>query len=140
MLNMTFYDKFNPEQYMIKDFKHWVILLRTKQKTLGAAVIVLKRKVDSIGDASGKELAEFPAVIKWYESKCKEGFNSEKFNYLAAMMKDNFVHFHAFPRYSKPITFAGIEWNDEDWPRPVNVASQETDRVVLKTILETFTK
>ena len=36
------------------------------------------------------------------------------------MMKDNFVHYHAFPRYDKEISMFGIEWKDEDWPGALN--------------------
>ena len=135
---MSFYDKFKPERYTIKEFKNWIVVLRMKQKTLGSAVIILKRQVGSIGDATGDELSEFPTVVRWYEEKCKKLFGAEKFNYLAAMMKDNFVHFHAFPRYSKELNFADVCWKDEDWPRPVNPAGAETDLTVLEKILNEF--
>lgn len=31
------------------------------------------------------------------------------------MMKDYFVHYHAFPRYDKDINLFDIEWKDNDW-------------------------
>jgi diadenosine tetraphosphate (Ap4A) HIT family hydrolase len=66
---------------------------------------------------NSEESAELSCVMKWYEEKCRLLFGAEKFNYVAAMMRDNFVHFHAFPRYSKPVSRYGIEWKDDRWPR-----------------------
>ena len=133
---MTFYDKFKPAELTIKDFNHWIVLLRQKQITLGDAVIVLKREVPSIGDATAEELAEFPTVIKWYEDKCKSLFAAEKFNYFAAMMKDNFVHFHSLPRYSTDIVRYGINWKDEFWPKPISLIDVSTEETVLQQLLK----
>lgn len=135
---MTFYDKFNPNEYTLKDFKKWIVVVRPKQITLGDAVIILKNQVPSIGDASGEDLAELPIVIAWYEERCKTLFGAEKFNYIAAMMKDNFVHFHAIPRYSGEKEFAGIKWIDEFWPKPVTLVDKKTEKETLDAILDVF--
>jgi diadenosine tetraphosphate (Ap4A) HIT family hydrolase len=116
---MEFMRKFNPDKRLVKEFDYWIICLREKQVTLGDAVILLKRQVQSIGEMTANESAEFASVISWYENKCVELFNADKFNYVVAMMKDNFVHYHAFPRYSKSVDFNGEEWIDQDWPRLV---------------------
>lgn len=135
---MSFYDKFKPEEYTIRDFNNWIIVVRPKQITLGDAVIILKNQVPSIGDASAEDLAELPTVVAWYEDRCKVLFGAEKFNYIAAMMKDNFVHFHAIPRYSEEKTFAGITWVDEFWPKPVSLIDVKTEKETLDAILEAF--
>lgn len=132
---MTFYDKFSPLNYTLNDFKHWVVLLRQKQITLGAAVIILKREVLSIGDVTREEMAEFPSVINWYEKNCGSLFKAEKFNYFAAMMKDNFVHFHAFPRYSKEVYEFDTIWKDDFWPKPVSLIDVSTEDSLLSSIL-----
>ena len=135
---MTFYDKFKPDEYAVKEFEHWVIVVRPKQITLGDAVIILKRQIPSIGDANKEELAEFPSVISWYENRCKTLFNAEKFNYIAAMMKDNFVHFHAIPRYSNERFFADLTWTDEFWPKPVSLVDAKTANETLDAIKDAF--
>jgi len=126
-----FYDKFKPNELTIKEFKYWTILLREKQQTLGDAVIILKKEKPSVSLATDEEFAEFPLVVKWYENKCKELFGAEKFNYNCAMMKDNYVHFHAFARYSSKRIFADMEWEDTDWPRPISkaVPVEFTDKI-----------
>jgi diadenosine tetraphosphate (Ap4A) HIT family hydrolase len=133
-----FCDKFNPETMTLKEFKHWIVVLRPKQQTLGDAVIILKNEHSFIGEASCDEFAEFPQVVAWYEEKCKKLFGAEKFNYLAAMMKDNFVHFHAFPRYSSQKNYCGITWEDVDWPRPVTPGGVVPADEVVKSLLADF--
>ena len=135
---MSFYDKFKPDEYTIKDFKNWIIVVRPKQITLGDAVIILKNQVPSIGDASSEDLAELPTVVAWYEKRCKDLFGAEKFNYIAAMMKDNFVHFHAIPRYSEDKNFAGITWTDTFWPKPVSLVDAKTEKKTLDDIRRAF--
>ena len=44
---------------------------------------------------------------------CREKYGALKFNYIIMMMKDPFVHYHAFPRYDKNINMFGKEWKDE---------------------------
>jgi diadenosine tetraphosphate (Ap4A) HIT family hydrolase len=136
--NSSFYEVFSPELTLIKEFKHWVVLLRKKQQTLGSAVIVLKNKKESIADVKPEEFAEFPLVVKWYEEKIRSKFKAEKFNYLAAMMKDNFVHFHAFPRYSKSIKMFDKEWHDTNWPKMITsmVSDEESEETISNVISE----
>lgn len=114
-----FMAKFNPTQNCVKEFKHWLVCVRAKQVTLGDAIILLKREVPSLADMSTEESAEFAEVLAWYEKKCVKLFGAIKFNYVVAMMKDNFVHYHAFPRYSEKKVWGGFEWKDLDWPRLV---------------------
>ena len=123
MSNLKFMNKFKPETRCIKEFKYWIVCIRAKQVTLGDAVIILKREISSVGNMLPEESKEFPEVIKWYESVCSEKFDAVKFNYLIMMMRDNFVHYHAFPRYDKNVNMFNIEWIDKDWPNAVDFKS-----------------
>ena len=120
MDNLDFMNKFKPDTRCIKEFKYWIVCIRAKQTTLGSAVILLKREIPSMKEMLPQEASEFPEVIKWYENTCEKKFNAVKFNYVIMMMKDNFVHYHAFPRYDKQIKMFDINWNDIDWPQAVN--------------------
>lgn len=110
---------FNPENTLVKEFEHWVILVRGEQTTLGDCLFVIKRNIPTFSDMSAEESAELHIAIRWYEEKCRKLYGADKFNYVAAMMRDNFAHFHAFPRYSKPVVRHGIEWIDDRWPRVI---------------------
>ncbi len=116
MENLEFMSKFKPDTRCIKEFKYWIVCVRAKQRTLGDAVILLKRETPTLAGMLPEEAAEFPEVVKWYEDTCTNKFGAQKFNYVIMMMKDYFVHYHAFPRYDKEISMFGMEWKDEDWP------------------------
>ena len=130
--------KFNPEKNCVKEFKYWLVCVRVKQVTLGDAIILLKREVPSIADMTTEESAEFAQVIAWYEKKCKELFGATKFNYVVAMMKDNFVHYHAFPRYKEAPNWNDHEWIDQDWPRLVQFREVEISEDMLAKINKAF--
>jgi diadenosine tetraphosphate (Ap4A) HIT family hydrolase len=132
---MIFYEKFKPEELTLKEFDNWIVLLRQKQITLGSCVIILKREVGSLANVSPEEMSQLPEAISWYEEKCIALFGAEKFNYYAAMMKDNFVHFHGFPRYSKPITACNAQWIDELWPKPISLIDVPVNEELLLNVL-----
>ena len=123
MNNLDFMSKFKPETRCIKEFEYWIVCIRGKQATLGDAVILLKRETSSVANMLPEEGAEFHEVIKWYENICAKKFGAIKFNYLIMMMKDNFVHYHAFPRYDKDVILFDMEWKDNDWPGAINFKS-----------------
>lgn len=133
-----FMSVFNPDRTLVKDFNYWVILVRENQITLGDCYIVLKREISNFGEMKSDESAELATVMKWYERRCKDLFGAEKFNYVAAMMRDNFVHFHAFPRYSKPVYYFGREWIDESWPRVIKFGPSSCSEEYCKYIRETM--
>ncbi|MBO4245328.1 MAG: hypothetical protein J5892_01155 [Bacilli bacterium] len=120
MNNLDFMSKFKPDTRCIKEFKYWIVCIRGKQRTLGDAVILLKREVPNVGGMLPEEGAEFTEVVKWYEDTCINKFGAVKFNYVIMMMKDYFVHYHAFPRYDQDISMFDTKWQDEDWPGAVN--------------------
>lgn len=116
MGNLEFMKKFRPEELCVKEFKHWIVCVRQKQVTLGDVVILLKRETENVSGMLPEEGAEFPEVIKWYEETCREKFGAIKFNYMIMMMKDPFVHYHAFPRYDQKINLFGKDWEDDLHP------------------------
>lgn len=121
MNELEFMKKFEPKSTCIKEFDYWIVCARKKARTLGDAVILLKREIDSISNMKKEEAEEYPKVIKWYEKTCYDKFGASKFNYYMLMMKDNFVHFHAFPRYENDIEKFDIIWKDEDYPLVINM-------------------
>ena len=113
-MDLEFMKKFRPNELCVKEFKYWIVCVRAKQVTLGDVIILLKRETENVSGMLPEEGAEFPEVIKWYENLCREKFRAVKFNYIIMMMKDPFVHYHAFPRYDKNINMFGNEWEDKD--------------------------
>jgi diadenosine tetraphosphate (Ap4A) HIT family hydrolase len=118
--------KFRPEEFSVFETAHWIVAVRGKQVTIGSCVILLKRNVDSVSSVSPEEAAGFVEAVKWFEGRTGELFAPDRFNYVAAMMKDRFVHFHAFPRYEAPRVWNDKTWVDEAWPAVIAFNDVET--------------
>lgn len=101
---------------LIKEFDHWLVLLRPEQITVGTLVLVTKSNATHLAQLSEAQWADFAHVCQFVEDLAKEKFNAAKFNYLALMMRDPNVHFHFIPRYPKPVVIDGKKYTDPDWP------------------------
>jgi diadenosine tetraphosphate (Ap4A) HIT family hydrolase len=127
--DLSHWAKFEPERRLVREFDHWLVVTRARQVTLGSSVFLAKRPIASMAEATAEELAELGQVTAWFEATTRRVFGAEKFNYVAAMMKDPYLHFHAFPRYSVAQERFGIVWKDSEWPRVVrfDVLAAEAD-------------
>lgn len=114
-LNSTI-ENFKYKDSLIKEYDNWVVLLRPKQVTLGSLVIICKEGVESMSLMSEESSSEFFVVVRELESVMESVFKYDKINYLALMMVDKHVHFHVLPRYSKPVLFKGVTYQDVNWP------------------------
>jgi len=114
---LEFAGRLNIQKLYVKEFKHWIIVLKDNPTTLGHSVFLLKEERPDFAAVTKDEMAEFPEVCKWFEDRCRKIFSAERFNYQANMMRENFVHFNCFPRYSKEIIKYGKKWVDTDWPK-----------------------
>lgn len=123
--------KFGYPETLVREYEHWVVLVRPVQVTLGSVILAAKSDVRSFGALGPEEMAEWPGIVRVFESAIVKHFGAEKFNYLALMMVDPNPHFHAIPRYRGPVTFQGQSFTDERFPTPpaldvVNECSKET--------------
>lgn len=133
-----FAGRFNREDLFLKEFNYWILILRPVPVTLGSCIILLKRNCPSLAEVTPEEMAEFPEVCKLFEEKNKVLYGAVKFNYHANMMKENFVHFHAIPRYDKEIEKYGIKWIDKEWPTGVGMYKTEVSEEILQKTKEEF--
>lgn len=135
-----FAGRFNRKDLIIKEFDYWVLLLRPVPVTIGSCIILLKRECPSLAEVTKEEMAEFSEVCKLFEERCKSLYGAVKFNYHANMMKENFVHFHAIPRYDKEFEKYGVLWIDKEWPTGVAMYKTEVSEEVLQEIKKDFIK
>lgn len=133
-MNLEFAGRFNKAELLLKEFKHWVIIIRENVVTIGSCIIILKSGKPFLKDVSTEEMAEFSEVCKWFEDKTKALYGAEKWNYCAMMMKDEFVHFHAIPRYSKEINAYNKDWVDTDWPKGTKLGTIDVEYEILMQI------
>lgn len=135
-----FAGRFNRKDLFLKEFNYWILILRPVPVTIGSCIILLKRSCPSLAKVTSEEMAEFSEVCKFFEEKNKTLYGAIKFNYHANMMKENFVHFHAIPRYDKEFEKYGMRWMDKEWPTGVAMYKTEVSEEILKEIKKDFIK
>jgi diadenosine tetraphosphate (Ap4A) HIT family hydrolase len=110
--------KFGDPATRIAQTDYWTVLLRPRQVTLGALVLVCREPVKAFADVSPEAYADLRGVVRQVERVLKVFTGYERINYLMLMMVDPDVHYHVFPRYSSPRAFAGADYADAGWPGP----------------------
>lgn len=144
MLSETL-EKFGYPDTMIREYHHWVVLLRQKQVTLGSLIILCREEAQAFSLISSGAQAELPLVVREVEHHLSSLFHYDKINYLMLMMVDPEVHWHVIPRYGKTQQFAGMEFVDHNWPKPpdlnqVNDVPEDVTEELLRQLREKFTR
>jgi diadenosine tetraphosphate (Ap4A) HIT family hydrolase len=102
---------------LIRDYEHWVVLLRPAQPTLGSLVLAAKSEAESFPELAREAFAELQTVAAQIEAALAESVRFEKINYLMLMMVDPHVHFHVIPRYEGERSACGVTVTDAGWPK-----------------------
>ena len=111
-------EKFGYPGTLIREYEHWLVLLREAQITLGSLVLVCKDPAVRFSDVSPEAFSELHAVIGAIEEVLTSQYQYDKINYLMLMMVDPDVHYHVIPRYEKPREYSGRPVVDRGWPGP----------------------
>ena len=111
-------EKFGYPSTLLKEFEHWLILLRPAQVTLGSLVLAAKSDAKAYADLPRVAFAEQADAVAAIEEALRSFVAYERINYLMLMMVDPNVHFHVMPRYSEPRVWRGVQFADEGWPGP----------------------
>ncbi|HEV2594170.1 MAG TPA: HIT family protein [Sphingomicrobium sp.] len=109
-------EKFGYPATLLREFEHWLILLRPAQVTLGSLVLAAKSNATSYAELSSEAFAEQADAVRSIERSLSLFTRFERLNYLMLMMVDPNVHFHVIPRYSEPRMWQGMEFPDFGWP------------------------
>ena len=135
----TTMEKFGYPDTLIKEYEHWVVLLRPQQATLGALVLICKNEADTFSKISAEAFSELKDITAAIENHLKDCFSYDKINYLMLMMVDHDVHFHILPRYAQSRIFAQQEFNDPGWPGPPDLAQiNQTEEMLTRKIHQTL--
>jgi diadenosine tetraphosphate (Ap4A) HIT family hydrolase len=110
--------KFGYPETLLREFDHWVVLLRPAQVTLGSLVLAAKSDATRWSDLPEEAFAEQAMAVRAIETALASFCAYERINYLMLMMVDPNVHFHVIPRYSKSRNWDGMSFPDEAWPGP----------------------
>ena len=115
MVNETM-RKFGFPDTLVRDYCHWVVLVRPAQVTLGSLVLCAKSEAESFGALDAEAFAELAEIVPAIERALKRFCDYERINYLMLMMVDRQVHFHIFPRYPGERSLDATSFADAGWP------------------------
>lgn len=118
--------KFGHPDTLIRDYRHWCVLLRPGQVTLGSLVLVCKDEAERFSDIAADAFAELGPVVRDIETGLAGFRPFDRINYLMLMMVDPDVHFHVIPRYGAAQTFEAVEFADAGWPGPPQLGAAIT--------------
>ena len=108
--------RFGYPDTIVREYEHWLVLLREAQATLGSLILCAKADVTHFSALPREAFFEMGAVIKDIEKALKAAFDYDKINYMMLMMVDPNVHFHVIPRYAEPRSACGLTLPDPGWP------------------------
>lgn len=116
-------EKFGYPQSLLREYDHWLVLLRPAQVTAGSLILAAKSDATAYGALTREAFAEQAVAIAEIEATLRRAVDYERINYLMLMMVDPHVHFHVFPRYQGLRTLAGLAIADQGWPGPPDLKS-----------------
>ena len=102
---------------LIRDYEHWVVLLRPAQPSLGSLILAAKGDAMSFSELPAGAFAELRRATGDIEAALGAAIRFEKINYLMLMMVDPHVHFHVIPRYDGEREACGVRVADKGWPK-----------------------
>lgn len=116
-------EKFGYPQTLLREYGHWLVLLRPAQVTLGSLVLAAKSAATAYAQLPAEAFAEQAKVVGDIERALGQFVAFQKINYLMLMMVDREVHFHVVPRYDGLRSWDGVEFPDRGWPKLPDLAS-----------------
>ena len=116
-------EKFGYPVTLVREYEHWLVLLRPAQVTLGSLVMAAKSEATTFAGLPREAFAEQADVVAAIEAALARFTRHDRINYLMLMMVDPNVHFHVIPRYSEPRSWSGLELPDAGWPGPPRLDS-----------------
>lgn len=127
--------KFGYPDSLLRAYRHWLVLVRPQQATLGALVLVCTDPATAFSQISVRAFEELAQVTADLDAALAKAFAPDKLNYVMLMMVDPDVHFHVLPRYAAPRKVAGREIADRFWPKPVDLTQPvETDDTLAQAV------
>lgn len=128
--------RFGYPETLVREYEHWLVLLREPQATLGSLVLCAKSQATEFSALPIQAHTEMGTVVREIEHALKAAFDYDKINYLMLMMVDPNVHFHVIPRYSEARSACGLTVADPGWPlmpqlgQAQDVTSAERDSLI----------
>jgi diadenosine tetraphosphate (Ap4A) HIT family hydrolase len=111
---------------LIREYEHWVVLLRPAQPTLGSLILAAKGEETRFPMLAPEAFAGLRGAVHDIENALGAAVPHDKINYLMLMMVDPHVHFHVIPRYEGKREACGVSVRDTGWPKVPALAEAVT--------------
>ena len=109
--------KFGYPATLVAQYRHWLVLLRPDQPTLGSLVLAATGEERRFSDVPPAAFTELGKAVSDIEQALAATVRPDKLNYLMLMMVDPHVHWHVIPRYEGEREACGIAIGDAGWPK-----------------------
>jgi len=101
-------------QFLIKEYKYWLVNIHENQGYLGRCVVWCKRTdALDLADATKEEQEELLEILKKLRKALRGLFQPNWFNYVFLGNETRHLHGHFIPRYAKPRVLMGISFEDK---------------------------
>jgi diadenosine tetraphosphate (Ap4A) HIT family hydrolase len=109
--------RFGYPDTLVAEYRHWLVLLRPQQPTLGSLVLAASGEFTSLSDLPAQAFAELRRAVCDIEAALGSAVGYARINYLMLMMVDPHVHWHVIPRYQGTREATGVTVADKGWPK-----------------------
>ena len=107
--------EFRDADVVIKDYKHWTLILAESQSVLGWTLAILKRHILFFEELSEEELIELRQAVRDIKCALDKEFQPDWFNVMQLGNATKHLHVHLVPRYRQPRRYAGRVFTDPDY-------------------------
>ncbi len=102
----------------LKEYTHWFLALNWQQGFLGRSLLFLKRHATDQVELTDEEMREEHHIYQAWRHAVEKAFRPDKIN-QAQLGNEEFlhrghIHWHFVPRYRRPTSFAGVEFQHDD--------------------------
>ena len=101
---------------VIERGRFWTIALNRNQNLLGKVMLVAIRPVEQVSALTVDEWGDLHMQMRRVTAALLYAFQPDHFNYAFLQNQDKQVHLHVIPRYAITRTFAGLAFDDPDYP------------------------
>lgn len=110
------------DESLVFQTDYWKVFVMDEQSYLGRCVVSCKRHCPSLSGLTIEEWRDFKDVVNKLEGTARKAFGGVLANWTCLMNGafksqpyNPHVHWHFFPRYEKPVDFAGRTFTDPDF-------------------------
>ena len=118
----------------LAESEYWRLVINRNQNLLGKCMLVLRRHLETVPDLTVEEWTDLQPELRRANAALTAAFAPDHFNYAFLQNQDRHIHLHIIPRYAEARIFAGIVFDDPDYPAHYSVPGPT--RILDKTQLD----